>query len=74
MTIELADGTLHAGRVDHVIGSESRPMSNDDLATKFRSLTDGILTPDGQARILALVAGVEELDDAATIARSTVPA
>jgi 2-methylcitrate dehydratase PrpD len=49
--IVLKDGRTLEKRIDHVIGSLERPLSDADLEAKFMALADGVL-PAAQARTL----------------------
>jgi 2-methylcitrate dehydratase PrpD len=50
-TIVLKDGRTLAKRIDHVIGSLERPLSDADLEAKFMALADGVL-PAAQVRTM----------------------
>jgi 2-methylcitrate dehydratase PrpD len=53
VTVTLTDGTRHTCRIDHGIGSATRPMTNAELETKFAGMAIPVL---GEARTLALMA------------------
>ncbi|MFO1304490.1 MAG: MmgE/PrpD family protein [Burkholderiales bacterium] len=53
VTIACRDGRRHHVFVEHAIGSLERPMSDDDLAAKFRDLVDPVLGLGRAARIFA---------------------
>lgn len=70
VTVTLADGTQHVGRVEHGIGSAARPMSDADLERKFLGQAEPVI---GAARARALAARnweVETLADAGDLARA----
>ena len=74
VTIRLKDGRTVETFVEHAIGSLERPMSDADLEAKFRAFAQGIL-PDAQRdRLVRLCWDVGSLDDAAEVARASVPA
>jgi len=50
-TVVLKDGRTLEKRIDHVIGSLERPLSDADLEAKFTGLADGVL-PAAQVRTL----------------------
>jgi 2-methylcitrate dehydratase PrpD len=50
-SIVLKDGRTLVKRIDHVIGSLERPLSDADLEAKFAALADGVL-PAAQVRTL----------------------
>jgi 2-methylcitrate dehydratase PrpD len=72
MVVKLKDGrTLHKF-IAHAIGSVEVPMSDKQLEAKFSDLAEGIL-PAAQARALTDACWqVEQLADAAAIARAAV--
>jgi 2-methylcitrate dehydratase PrpD len=49
--IVLKDGRTLEKRIDHVLGSLERPLSDADLEAKFRALADGVL-PAAQVKTL----------------------
>lgn len=73
VSVELEDGRILSEHVDHVIGSLARPMTDADLADKVRTLTVDLLSPAEQARLIALVAGVDEIAEVSALAAATVP-
>jgi 2-methylcitrate dehydratase PrpD len=72
--ITLTDGKVHEIHVAHAIGSVERPMSDDDLAAKFRGLCEGVLNTAQTEKLLELCRQVETLPNAAAIAAASVPA
>jgi 2-methylcitrate dehydratase PrpD len=72
MTIVLKDGrTLHR-HIEHAIGSVEMPMTDRQLETKFADLADGILPAAAIRRVMDACWNVENLPDAAEIARMSV--
>jgi 2-methylcitrate dehydratase PrpD len=72
MTIVLKDGrTLHR-YIEHAIGSVEMPMTDRQLETKFADLADGILPAAAIRRVMDACWNVENLPDAAEIARMSV--
>lgn len=62
--IELKNGEVIQGRADFGKGSPSNPMSDDELADKFRECADwGGLEPTDAEQIIDLVWHLEELPD-----------
>ena len=59
--------------VEHAIGSRERPMSDDDLNSKFHVLADDILGEEHGERLLKLCWSIEGLKDAAEICRQSLP-
>ena len=72
-TVVLTDGRRLHQFVEHAIGSVARPMTEDDLIAKFDDLVVPILGADQAVRLRDLCFGLDDLPDAATIARETRP-
>jgi 2-methylcitrate dehydratase PrpD len=65
VTIALTDGSTHQATVEHPRGSAERPLSDDELAAKYRAnAAIGGTTADVEGQIAALWA----LDQSASIA------
>jgi len=73
VTVTLDDGRTFTQTVENALGTLARPMSDADLEAKFRSLTDGVLSPAQADRLITLCWSAPQLADAADIARGTVP-
>ncbi|HXF66146.1 MAG TPA: MmgE/PrpD family protein [Burkholderiales bacterium] len=73
VVIRLKDGRRLECFVEHAIGSLGNPMSDADLEAKFRGLAQGILSPPETQRLIELCWEVGRLEDAAEIARASVP-
>jgi 2-methylcitrate dehydratase PrpD len=63
VTLELKDGRIYTERVDHPTGTPERPMSDDDISTKFRALHEGVLPPEQGEELLARLWDVERVAD-----------
>jgi 2-methylcitrate dehydratase PrpD len=74
VAIKLRDGRVLEKHVEHALGSLERPMSNTDLEGKFVRLCEGVLPADQVQRVLAAFWSADRINDAAELARSTVPA
>jgi 2-methylcitrate dehydratase PrpD len=74
VTIRLKDGRTLEKHVEHAVGSLARPMSDADLEAKFRGLCAGILAKDETDRLIRLCWDIGKLEDAADVARASVPA
>jgi 2-methylcitrate dehydratase PrpD len=72
--VVLEDGRALEKHVEHVIGSLERPMTDEDLVSKFRGQAEGVLPSKQVDELLSLCWSVSSLDDAARIARASVPA
>jgi 2-methylcitrate dehydratase PrpD len=73
IALRMSDGRLLGKHVEHALGSLQRPMTDNDLAEKFRGLAHGILSATQTENLLALCGSLERLDDVATIVRAAVP-
>jgi 2-methylcitrate dehydratase PrpD len=74
VALTLKDGRVLKKYVEHAIGSRERPMSDDDLNSKFHVLVDDILGEEHAERLLKLCWSIEGLKDAAEICRQSLPA
>jgi 2-methylcitrate dehydratase PrpD len=68
-TVILTDGRRLNLFVEHAIGSVARPMSEDDLVAKFDDLVVPVLGADRAAGLRELCFGLDDLPDAALVAR-----
>ncbi len=73
ITVTLNDGRAFTQSVENALGTLARPMSDQDLEEKFRSLTDGVLASVEAGTLIDLCWSAETLADAAAVARGTVP-
>jgi 2-methylcitrate dehydratase PrpD len=73
VAVTLKDGRVLAKHVEHAIGSLERPMSDADLDAKFRGLSESVLGKETTERLRALCWKIEDLADAAEVARLAVP-
>ena len=68
--IELADGRKIGGRADFGKGSPANPMSDDELADKFRECAAwGRLPKANTERVIELVFGLEKLGNISALAK-----
>ena len=72
-TVILKDGRALEGRVEHVLGSVERPLTDSRLDAKVRALADDILGPARVTHMIGLCRALETLPDATVIAASGVP-
>ena len=56
--IELANGRVLRERVDFPRGDPENPFSHAEIEAKLRALTDGVLSGDGQRRVIDAVAAL----------------
>jgi 2-methylcitrate dehydratase PrpD len=73
VTIRLKGGKTVEKYVEHAVGSLAKPMSDADLEAKFGGLCEGILSKGETDRLIRLCWDVGKLDDAAEVARASVP-
>ncbi len=74
VTIKLKNGKTLEKYVEHCVGSLGRPMSDADLEAKFRAFCPGILAKGEADKLIRLCWNIGKLDDAAEVARASVPA
>ena len=72
IAISMADGQQFGKYVERCVGSMKNPMSDAQLAAKFRGLVDGILPDDRAGKLMDLCSGIVRLPDAAQVARAAV--
>jgi 2-methylcitrate dehydratase PrpD len=72
MTIVLKDGRQLHRYIEHAIGSVEKPMSDQQLETKFSDLADGIIPAPAIRRVMDACWNVENLPNAAEIAKMSV--
>ncbi len=68
--IVLSGGAAHEMFVEQARGSQGRPLSDDELQTKFCSLAAGVLTTAQSDAALAICATLETCADAGDLARA----
>ena len=72
LTIVLKDGRKLNRYIEHAIGSVEVPMTDKQLETKFSDLADGIIPAATIRRVMDACWGVENLPNAAEIAKMSV--
>jgi 2-methylcitrate dehydratase PrpD len=70
VTVRLQDGRSLVGRLEHCVGSASRPMTDSELEQKFSSLADGVIGPLRTREVIEMSWGVERLPDVGALARA----
>jgi len=73
IVITLTDGTRLEKFVEHAIGSKDRPMTDDDLASKFTDLVEPILGAASTAQLLAVCWSLEKASDLSEVAALAHP-
>jgi 2-methylcitrate dehydratase PrpD len=71
--ITLRDGSRFEHHVRHALGGLQRPMTDADLADKFRALATEVLATDQAERLLALAWNIRALGDVGALIRASVP-
>ena len=74
MTIVLKDGRTLRRFIAHAIGSVEVPMTDKQLEDKFADLADGVISASATRRVMDACWNVENLNDAAEIAKMSVSA
>jgi 2-methylcitrate dehydratase PrpD len=74
MTVVLKDGRQLHRYIEHAIGSVEKPMTDQQLETKFSDLAEGILPAATVRRVMDACWNVETLPSAAEIAKMSVSA
>jgi 2-methylcitrate dehydratase PrpD len=70
VTVRLQDGRSLVSRVEHCVGSASRPMTDSDLEQKFSNLAEAVIGPLRTREVLEMSWGVEGLPDVGALARA----
>jgi 2-methylcitrate dehydratase PrpD len=70
VTVRLQDGRPLVSRVEHCVGSASRPMTDGDLEQKFTDLAEAAIGPVRARDVLEMSWGVERLPDVGALARA----
>jgi 2-methylcitrate dehydratase PrpD len=73
INVTFMDGSSITKHVERAIGSRERPLTREQLETKFVNQASPVI---GEARtrdLLALAWRIDDLDDAAAVARASVP-
>ncbi len=71
LRIRLDDGRIFEHRVDHTRGGPQRPLSPDELDTKFRLNVEPVLGAKGATRLMAGLQGIGGAQDVADVIRAT---
>ena len=72
VSIQLKNGSVLNEHVTHALGSLDNPMSDDDIAGKYRELVNGVISQQQSEKLIDLCWSAESLDDAGEIARAAV--
>jgi len=70
VTVKLQDGRSLVSRVEHCVGSASRPMRDRELEQKFAGLAEAVIGPLRTLDVMEMCWGVERLSDVGALARA----
>jgi 2-methylcitrate dehydratase PrpD len=70
VTVRLQDGRSLISRVEHCVGSASRPMTDGELEQKFTNLAEAVIDPLRTREVIEMSWGVERLPDVGALARA----
>ena len=73
ITLVARNGERFEKFVEHAIGSLEHPMGDNDLETKFTGLSNPVLPPDQQRKLMDLCWNIEGLKEAGALASAAVP-
>jgi 2-methylcitrate dehydratase PrpD len=70
VTVTLQDGRSLVGRIEHCVGSASRPMTDSELEQKFTGLAEATIDPRRAREVIAMCWDVENLADVGALPRA----
>lgn len=70
VTLTLTDGATLSCHIEHGIGSATRPMTDAQLETKFRDLSEPVIGPARTSELIAKTWGIAALPDAGELSRA----
>jgi 2-methylcitrate dehydratase PrpD len=70
VSITLKNGTTHVCRIEHCIGSATRPMSDAELTRKFTELAEPIIGASRSQELVDRSWAVEQMPDVGDLARA----
>jgi 2-methylcitrate dehydratase PrpD len=73
MEMKLRDGRVLKRRIDYYRGDPMRPLSEHDVAEKFRGCAASVLEPDRAEKVLETVRNIEDLDEASALVALLTP-
>lgn len=73
VTISLEDGSVFTRRVEYYRGDPNRPLSDSDVADKFRDCAGAVLDAERTERVLATMTKLQDLRDTADLMRLVTP-
>jgi 2-methylcitrate dehydratase PrpD len=73
IVLTLRDGTRIEKRVEHAIGSVSRPLSDAQIETKFRTQSALVIGEKRSDELMAMAWRLPELSRASDVVAASVP-
>ena len=73
IVVTLDSGRRFEKRIEHAIGSHDRPLTDDQLETKFLRQAALVIGEDASRRLMTTAWRLPELADAGGLARASVP-
>jgi 2-methylcitrate dehydratase PrpD len=70
VTVRLKDGRSLVSRIEHCVGSASRPMTDSELEQKFTGLAEGVIGQPRTRQVIEMSWGVERLADVGALAKA----
>jgi 2-methylcitrate dehydratase PrpD len=70
VTVRLQDGRSLVSRIEHCVGSASRPMTDSELEQKFTGLAEPVIGPRRTREVIEMSWGVERVSDVGALARA----
>jgi 2-methylcitrate dehydratase PrpD len=70
VAVTLRDGTRHVCRIDHGIGSATRPMTDAELEVKFAGMAEPVIGSERTRALIQQAWEIEALADAGDLARA----
>lgn len=71
--VTMEDGTRLTKHVEHAVGNISRPMTDDEIADKFRDLANRVIPREHTEQAITHCAGFDRLADCRELIRLLVP-
>jgi 2-methylcitrate dehydratase PrpD len=72
VTVTLRDGRKLTSKVEHCIGSESQPMTDEQLEEKFLDLAEISIGAERGRKLVAACRSIETAPDVGTIVRAAM--
>jgi 2-methylcitrate dehydratase PrpD len=69
LVIKMRDGAILRANVDNCLGSQAKPMTDEDISTKFRGLALNVIGEQAAEILQQYCWQLRELDDAGVVAK-----